>query len=83
MIRRLSVFFRYAWGIGALAPSIPGRVKIVLAACWLLARVYAPALPPWAVRVPVVRRGQRLSLTLGQYPDLEVSGPLHRRRVSG
>lgn len=77
VIKRLSVFFRYAWGIGSLAPSIAARVKIVGAACWLLARVYVPALPPWTVRVPVVRRGRRLQLALGQYQDLEVVRELY------
>jgi FkbM family methyltransferase len=77
VIGRLSVFFRYAWGIGGLAPSFAGRVKIVVAACWLLARVYAPGLPQVAVRVPVLRRGRRLSLTLGQYQDLEIVRELY------
>src|SRR5919109_4375540 len=77
MIGRLSGFLRYAWGIGRLAPSLAGRVKILLAACWLLARVYVPALPEWAVRIPVVRRGRRLELALGQYPDLEVLRELY------
>jgi FkbM family methyltransferase len=77
MIGRLSVFLRYAWGVGELAPSTLGRLKIIVAACWLLARVYVPALPEWAVRVPVVRRGQRLVLALGQYQDLEVVRELY------
>jgi FkbM family methyltransferase len=77
VVRRLGAFFRYAWEIGALAPSFAGRVKVAAAACWLLARVYAPRLPPWPVRVPVLRRGRRLSVALGQYPDLEVVRELY------
>jgi FkbM family methyltransferase len=77
MIGRLSVFFRYAWEIGALAPSLPGRVKVLLAACWLLGREYVPTLPEWPVRVPVVRRGRRLVIALGRYQDLEVLRELY------
>lgn len=77
MLRRLVIFVRYAWSISRLAPSIATRAWILVAACWLLARVYAPGLPPWTVRVRVVRRGHRLSVALGQYQDLEVVRELY------
>jgi FkbM family methyltransferase len=72
MLERLSRFFGYAWGTAALAPSPLGRAWTVVAACWLLARVYVPWLPEWHVRIPVLRRGRRLDVFVGQYQDLEV-----------
>jgi FkbM family methyltransferase len=77
VVRRLGRFLGYAWEIGGLAPSIAGRLRIVAAACWLLARVYVSALPPWPVRIPIMRRGQRLSVAVGQYADLEVVRELY------
>jgi FkbM family methyltransferase len=74
---RLVTFFRYAWEVSAVAPSLTGRLRFVLATCWLLARVYVPSLPAWPVRVPVLRRGRRLSVVLGQYPDIEVLRELY------
>jgi len=77
VIGRLADFFRYAWEIGALAPSLVGRLQIVTASCWLLARVYMPSLPPWPVRVPIRRHGRRLSVSLGQYSNLYVLRELY------
>jgi FkbM family methyltransferase len=76
-VARLGAFLGHAWDTGRLAPSVLGRLRIVAAACWLLARVYRPALPQWAVRIPVVWRGRRLSVAVGQYPDLEVVRELY------
>src|SRR5690348_6242789 len=72
MLGRLSRFFGYAWGVSALAPSPLGRAWTIVAACWLLARVYVPSLPEWHVRIPVLRHGERLKVAVGQYQDLEV-----------
>jgi FkbM family methyltransferase len=74
---RLVTFFRYSWEVSALAPSLTGRLRFLLATCWLLVRVYVPILPAWPVRVPVLRRGHRLSVVLGQYPDIEVLRELY------
>jgi FkbM family methyltransferase len=74
---RLVTFFRYAWGVSAVSPSLTGRLQFVLATCWLLARVYVPRLPDWPVRVRVLRRGRQLSVALGQYQDIEVLRELY------
>lgn len=77
VLGRLKGFLAYVWAVSALSPSLLGRLQFVLAACWLLARVYVPALPPAPVRVPVLRRGRRISVVLGQYQDIEVLKELY------